>query len=59
MLTIKNKNLYYYNYLITNKQLSLFLVPLGLLIILNKNYIKYFSYIFFLYCSYWNNRHYL
>jgi len=47
MLTIKNNNLYYYNYLITDKQLSLFLVPIGLLIILNKNYIKYFSYIFF------------
>ncbi len=43
---IKNNNLYYYNYLITDRRLSLFLVPLSIIILLNKNYIHYFSYIF-------------
>jgi len=43
---IKDGDLYYYNYLITDKQLSLFLIPLAYIILLNKNLIPYFSYIF-------------
>ena len=43
---IKNNNLYYYDYLITDRQLSLILIPIALVIIYNKTFIKYFSYIF-------------
>jgi hypothetical protein len=43
---IKNNNLYYYNYLITDGRLSLFLIPLAFIILYNKKYIDYFSYIF-------------
>ncbi len=44
--TIKNNNLYYYHYLISDKQLSLILVPIAFIIIYYDVYIKYFNYIF-------------
>lgn len=43
---IKDNNLYYYNYLITDRSLSLFLVPIAYIILFSKNLIPYFSYIF-------------
>ena len=43
---IKNNNIYYEDYKILDGRLSLVLVPLAILIILNKKLIKYFSYIF-------------
>ena len=43
---IKNNNIYYEDYKINDGRLSLFLVPIALLIIYNKKLIKYFSYIF-------------
>ena len=49
MLTIKNNNLYYYNYKIFNGELSPILIPLiFILIFYYNNYIKYFSLIFLL-----------
>jgi UDP-N-acetylmuramyl pentapeptide phosphotransferase/UDP-N-acetylglucosamine-1-phosphate transferase len=43
---IKNNNIYYEDYKIFDGRLSLALVPIAVLIILNKKFIKYFSYIF-------------
>ena len=43
---IKNNNVYYEDYKILDGRLSLLLIPIAILIILHKNYIKYFSYIF-------------
>ena len=43
---IKNNNIYYEDYKILDGRLSLVLVPVAILIILNKKLIKYFSYIF-------------
>lgn len=44
MLSIKNNNLYYYNYKVFNGELSLLLIPLTIIIILKyKNLIKFAS----------------
>ena len=43
---LKNNNLYYYHYLITDKQLSLILIPIAFIIIYYKIYIKYINYLF-------------
>ena len=43
---IKNNNIYYEDYKILDGRLSLFLIPIAILIILHKKLVKYFSYIF-------------
>ena len=48
ILNFKNNNLYYYNYKIFNRQLSLLLVPILFYLLYYKTYIKYFSNIFLL-----------
>lgn len=44
-ITIKNNNIYYYNYKIFNNEISWILIPIMILFILNKKYIKYVSYV--------------
>lgn len=44
IFSIKNNNIYYYNFQVFNGELSLLLVPLViLLVIINNNFLKYFS----------------
>lgn len=44
VLTFKNNNIYYKKYKLNDGRLSWFLVPFFIIIYLNKDYIKYFSY---------------
>ena len=44
IILFKNNNIYYYDYKLTNGQLSWLLIPFFLIIYFYKNYIKYFSY---------------
>ena len=48
-LTIKNNNIYYYNYPIINGDLSCILIPLSFILIFYYNkYVKFFSYVMLL-----------
>ncbi|AET73216.1 hypothetical protein PGAG_00327 [Phaeocystis globosa virus 12T] len=43
---LKNDNIYYKDFKIFDGYLSLLLIPIGILIILHKKFVKYFSYVF-------------